>query len=139
MSAYGRLPEDAGRVHRAFLYGTRLPCVSCSVAMAGRDCVFAVRECQSVGDRPGSVRMRVVRPQPICNCGNDLRAHAETLDPVVSRDVVRDQSENRSQCLGTATGFGIGQLLHGVDVAAQTEASDGSARPGWSFGCGGSG
>ncbi len=101
--------------------------------------MFAVRECQSVGDSPGSVRMRLVRSQPVCNCGNDLRTHAETLDPVVSRDVVRDQSEDGSQRLGTATGFGIGQLLHGMDVAAQTEASDGPARPGSTFGRGGGG
>ena len=101
--------------------------------------MFAVRECQSVADSPGSVRMRLVRPQPVCNRGNDLRTHSETLDPVVSCDVVRDQSENGSQRLGTATGFGIGQLLHGMDVAAQTEASDGPARPGSPFGRGGGG
>ena len=99
----------------------------------------AVRERQSMGNRPGTVRMRLVRPQPIGNRGNHLRAHAETLDPMVSRDVVRDQSENGSQRLGTATGFGLGQLLHGVDVAAQTEASHGSAWPGSPFGRGGGG
>lgn len=101
--------------------------------------MFALREHQSVGDRPGSVCMRLVRPQPVCNCGNDPRTHAETLEPVVSRDVVRDQLENGSQRFGTATGFGIGQLLHGVDVAAQTETSDGPARPGSPFGRGGGG
>ena len=127
MSKYGRLPEDIGRIHRALFYGAGVPCVSCAVAMAGGDCVFAVRERQSVGDRPRPIRMRVVRPQPLCNCGNDLRTHAETLDPVVSRDVVRDQSENGSQRVGAATGLGIGQLLHGVDVAAQTQARDGPA------------
>lgn len=139
MSTYGRLPKDVGRIHRAFLYGARVPCVSYTVAMAGGDGVFALRERHHVGDRPGPVRMRLVRPQPICNCGNALRTHTEALDPVVSGDVVRDQSEKGRQRVGTATGLGIGQLLHGVDVAAQTEARDGPARPGSPFGCGGGG
>lgn len=98
--------------------------------------MFAVREHQSVGDSPESVRLRLVRSQPVRNCGNDLRTHAETLDPVVSRDVVRDQPENGSQRLGTATGFGVGQLLHGVDMVAQIEACDGPSRPGSPFGRG---
>ncbi len=78
--------------------------------------------------------MRLVRPQPVGNRRDDLRAYTETFDPVVPGNVVRDQPKDGGQRLGIAAGFGIGQLLHGVDLVAQTEASDGPAGAGSPFG-----
>ena len=75
--------------------------------------------------------MRRLRASNLGDCGNDIAGHAQAVEPVVSCDVVRNQSENRRQRFGVAAGSGIGELPYRLDVAAQTEACDGSswARP----------
>ena len=128
MSFYGRLPEDLRRIHEPLYDGRGLPKISGAVALAGGDRVSMLCWRQGMGNCSGSVRLCLMRLQPVHNRRDDLRAHAQTFDHVVPRDVVCDKPEDGSQCAGPATGVGAWQLLHLVDLVAQAQAGNGQAR-----------
>ena len=62
--------------------------------------------------------------------GDDLRGHPDPADAVVPGDLVGGEPEERRQRLGPAARPRLGQLPHGLDVAAQAPPRDGAARSG---------
>jgi len=52
------------------------------------------------------------------NCRNDIPGHANSFAGVVPGYVVGDDSEERGQCIGAATGAGAERVSNSMDDAA---------------------
>jgi hypothetical protein len=65
--------------------------------------------------------------------GYIVRQHAQAIATLVRSDVARHQPEVRSQRLGPAADSELGQLSHGLELAAQTAEGDGASRPGFGW------
>ena len=71
--------------------------------------------------------MSGLRTQSFGDRGNDLRGDTQAAGSVVPGNLVGNESEERSQCPGSATDSRAGKLRDGVDLAAQAAAGNGQA------------
>ena len=96
-----------------------MPKVSVEVPLAGRVQMSAMwGSVGALAHHTWSFALSVVRAPGIGHGGHDLRGHADFSANLVQRDVVCDQSEGRSECVGTEASAWLGKLSNRLGVAA---------------------
>src|SRR6476620_2178035 len=95
-----------------------LPCLSGTIAVAGRLCMSGLRSIGGVECHAGPVRVSSVPPPGYSEGGDHLSRYPATLANVVSRDLADREPEEWSQCQQRAAEPGPEKLRDGLDVAA---------------------
>jgi hypothetical protein len=86
--------------------------------MAGWLSVPAVWRAKDLASALGAAAMHGLRVSELGDRRDNLPGHAETAHGLVPGDVGRHQPKERRQCYRTATGAWLGELRHGLDLAA---------------------
>ena len=89
-----------------------------AAAVAGWFSLPALRRTEDLASARGAAAMCGLRVSEFSDGRDHLPGHPETAHDLVSCDVGSHQPEERRQCHRTATRAGLGQLRHGVDLAA---------------------
>ncbi len=116
-----------------------MPGIPVPASMARRLSLPALRLRSLLAGTVGAYAVPGVWSSDIGDGGDDFPRHTQTAGGLVPGHVLVGEPEERGQCPGVAESVGVGQLQDGMDVAAQTSASDGAARPGSAERAGGSG
>ena len=109
------------------------------VTLAGRLPLPAMQPRQGMARTGRVLAMRDVRAADVRDGGHAVASIQAAVAVVVPGDVVGDKPETRGQRAGLAAGAGVGELPHGMDLAAQAAAGHGTPRPGPAERAGGGG
>src|SRR6478736_388258 len=89
-----------------------------ATAMAGWLSLPALRRPEGLAGAWAAAAVCRLRISKLGDGRDNLPRHTQTADGLVSGDVGSHQPEERCQRYRPPAGFGVGQLRHGVDLAA---------------------
>ena len=100
--------------------------VSGKASLAARLCLSAVHGTRDLVDSTRAFGLSEMSVSSFGHGGNDFSRHAQTIDALVSCDLVGYFSEERSQRTWNTAYLGFRELRNSVDVDAQTSAGNDS-------------
>ncbi len=98
--------------------GGGVPRVLVPIALAGGVSLPGLWPWWSLDSEGWLVQMQELRTQGVGDCRNDFRWHTQATGLVVPGNLVDDEPEERSQCLGLEADSWTGQLRDRMDMAA---------------------
>lgn len=134
--ARGRLSSNARRLRGPLCDRKRVSGVSDSIALAGWIPLPCVRAREVLARAGYTFPMRELRAADLGHRWHDLSRYADLPAHMVPCHVVGHQPEDRSECNGSPTSLGFGELRNSVGLAAQAASSDGAPGSGPTLGYG---